>query len=158
MSALQELPPDFIHTAEEQIRFGAPFAFGQVGLDQPVLDFERIAPFLQPDLQITFADQCHQVIRLDAENVLKRLERVLVSPGAFQILGQFEQDFHIAFFNAVGLLVEADGFREIALGPVNIPEPEQRIRSIRVDDQCAFKEIHRIGRPLGHEGVGSIPM
>jgi len=38
-----------------------------------VLNFERIAPFLEPDLQIAFADEGHQVVRFDAKDVLEGL-------------------------------------------------------------------------------------
>ena len=106
MPALQELPPDFVHAAEKEIGLGPPLGFRQVGFDQPVLDFEGVAPFFKPDLEIAFADQGHQVVRLNAENILKGLERLFISAGTLQVFCQFEQDFYVAFFDAVGLFGE----------------------------------------------------
>ena len=128
VASLQQLASDFIHAASEEIGFGPSFAFSQVGFQQPMLDFERIAPFFEPDLQIAFADERDEVIRLDVEHFLQGLQGVLIPLGAFQVFRQFQQNFDVAFFNAVGLLMEADCLSEVAFDAINVSEPEQRIR------------------------------
>ncbi len=78
-----------------------------------MLNFQRIAPLFQADEQVALADQGGQVIRFDLQNFLQSLQRVFIALGTFQIFPQLQQDFDIPVVDAMGMLVEPDGFGEV---------------------------------------------
>ncbi|NJL16636.1 MAG: hypothetical protein HC938_04985, partial [Nitrospira sp.] len=90
-----------------------------------MLNFERFAPPLHADVQIAPSDQRRQVVGLDLEDLLQRLKRIFIPFGILQILGKFQQDFDVPIIYSVRMLMEPDGFGKIALGTVDIAQPQE---------------------------------
>ncbi len=73
MAPFQQLASDLVGAAGEEVSRGLPFRLRQVGLEETMLDFERLTPFFEPDQQIALADERGKVIRFDLEHLVQCL-------------------------------------------------------------------------------------
>src|SRR5687768_17959415 len=95
MAAFQQLAAHFIHATGQQLAFRSPLRFREVSLGHAVLNFERVAPFLQTNQEIPLPRESRQVIRFDSEDLLQRLERLLISLCSFEVFRQLEKNLDI---------------------------------------------------------------
>ena len=48
-----------------------------------MLNFEGIAPLFKANQQISFTNQCREVVRFEFEDLVQRLKRIFIPLGAF---------------------------------------------------------------------------
>src|SRR5512147_889737 len=71
VAPFQQLASYLVRAAGEEMSRSLAFRLGQVGLEETVLDFERLAPFFKPDQQIALTDERGEVIRFDLEHLVQ---------------------------------------------------------------------------------------
>src|SRR5262249_25000132 len=73
MAPLQQLASYLVGAACEEVSRSLPVRLRKIGLEEAMLDFERLAPFFKPDQQIALTDERGEVIRFDLEHLVQRL-------------------------------------------------------------------------------------
>ncbi len=151
LSPFQQMAAHFVGQPNEHAAFLLLVGFRQVRLHQAMLDFQRLVPGFQPDMQVPLAHERGEIGRVQLENVPEHLKRLLEALGALQILGQGEQHLDVAVFNAAGFAVQPDGFRKVFLGPIDVSQPQQGIDVVGVLRQRFLEQADRFGRPFRQE-------